>query len=394
MAAGYLKPIKFRLKVICRTRGNHGVLAGTARTGHRRRTRHRPRHRGRVDGGGRAGHRGRAQREAARRRPRRRATPRAGSSPTSPQPEADDRQSAGGRDGARAGRHPGRQRRHRRIARRSSKTTPEQFRSMFELNVMGVVHADAGGARRHDRAQVRPHRRDRLDRRPEGLRLRLGLLRGEARRGRAGALAGARDREDRRHRQRRLPRLHRHRHDARKRVAHRRQDRPHAAKRRRPPFSRTIRWGGLSNRRRSPPPCSICARRTPPPSPGPRWWSPAESYDGRPDDDPARRGDQGLGAPRRPQDRVAAVAAAAHLHDADRERGAPPPARPVRHHAAALRPAGAARPRAERHDARRAVAAHDGVERQHHRPGRPAGRAGPDSRAVPRRTTAACRSSA
>ena len=82
--------------------------------------------------------------------------------------------------------------------------------------------------------------------------------------------------------------------------------------------------------------------------------------------------------PARPQDRVAAVAAAAHLHDADRERSAPPAARAIRRHAAALRSAGAARPRAERHDARRAVAAHDGVERQRHRPGRPAGRAGAD----------------
>ena len=48
----------------------------------------------------------------------------------------------------------------------------------------------------------------------------------------------------------------------------------------------------------------------------------------------------------------------------------------IRRHAAALRSAGAARSRAERHDARRTVAAHDGDERQHHRPGRPARRAG------------------
>ena len=45
----------------------------------------------------------------------------------------------------------------------------------------------------------------------------------------------------------------------------------------------------------------------------------------------------------------------------------------VRHHAAALRPDGAARPRAERHDARRVVAAHDGLERQRHRSRRAAG---------------------
>ena len=109
---------------------------------------------------------------------------------------------------------------------------------------------------------------------------------------------------------------------------------------------------------------------------------------------PARCRDQGRRAPGRPQGRAAAVAAAAHLHDADRGRDPPPPARAFRRHAAALRPDGAARPRAERHDARRTVAAHDGVERQRHRPGRPAGRAGPGRAPRRRRTTAARRSSA
>ena len=44
-------------------------------------------------------------------------------------------------------------------------------------------------------------------------------------------------------------------------------------------------------------------------------------------DHSARRRDQGRRAPGRPQGRAAAVAAAAHLHEADRGRGAPPPAR-------------------------------------------------------------------
>ena len=115
---------------------------------------------------------------------------------------------------------------------------------------------------RHGRARLRPHRRDRLDRRAEGLRLRVGLLRGEARRGRPGALARARDREDRRHRQCGLSRLHRHRHGARQR---RRGSSRRPAARRPRPLAAILKDNPLGRldqaARRSPPPCFICARR-------------------------------------------------------------------------------------------------------------------------------------
>ena len=108
----------------------------------------------------------------------------------------------------------------RRLRRRSPRPTPDQFRGMFELNVMGVVHRGAGRARRHGRARLRPHRRGRLDRRPAratptsrptatAKHAVVGL----------GAFAGGRDREDRRHRQCGLPGLYRHRSDARQRRA-------------------------------------------------------------------------------------------------------------------------------------------------------------------------------
>ena len=60
-------------------------------------------------------------------------------------------------------------------------------------------------------AWLRADRRGRLDRRAQGLRLCLGLLRRQARRRGARARARARDGAERRHRQRGLPGLHRHR---------------------------------------------------------------------------------------------------------------------------------------------------------------------------------------
>src|SRR5262249_13344367 len=90
----------------------------------------------------------------------------------------------------------------------------------------------------------------------------------------------------------------------------------------------------------------------------------------------ARRGDQGRGAAARPQGGAAPVAAAVRLQGGDRERGPPAATRQLRRHAAAFRPDVAALSRAEGDDAGRAVATHDGVERQRHRPGRPAARAG------------------
>ena len=112
----------------------------------------------------------------------------------------------------------------------------------------------------------------------------------------------------------------------------------------------TSRSAGWSSPRRSRRPRCSCARRRRPRSPAPRSRSEARSMmDDRPHS--ARRRDQGRRAPGRSQDRAAAVAPASHLHDPDRGRDPAPAARPLRRHAAALRPDGAARPGAGRHDA-------------------------------------------
>src|SRR4029453_15330240 len=71
------------------------------------------------------------------------------------------------------------------------------------------------------------------------------------------------------------------------------------------------------------------------------------------------------------------MAAAVHLQGGDRGRGPPAPARYLRPHAAAFRSDGAALSRAEADDVGRAVAAHDGLERQRHRARGPAGRTRP-----------------
>ena len=87
--------------------------------------------------------------------------------------------------------------------------------------------------------------------------------------------------------------------------------------------------------------------------------------------------------------------------NSDRGRDPQAPARELRHDAAPLRPDGPARARARRHPSRRAVAPHDGLQRQRHRPrraaraggadraaglrARPARRAGAPDRAWPRR---------
>ena len=65
--------------------------------------------------------------------------------------------------------------------------------------------------------RARTDRLHRLDRRPQGLCLCRALCRGQARRRRADARAGRRDREDRRHRQCGLPGLRRDRHAGRAR---------------------------------------------------------------------------------------------------------------------------------------------------------------------------------
>ena len=61
------------------------------------------------------------------------------------------------------------------------------------------------------------------------------------------------------------------------------------------------------------------------------------------------------------------MAAAVDLHDLDRRRSSPPAAAGIRCHPAEIRSHGAARQGAGRHDARRVVAADDGLQRQRHR---------------------------
>ena len=75
-------------------------------------------------------------------------------------------------------------------------------------------------------ARAGPHRQHREHRRPEGLRLLHGVRRGQARRARPHALAGAGGRGAGHRRQRGVPRLHRHRHRARRRRPHRRRHGP------------------------------------------------------------------------------------------------------------------------------------------------------------------------
>src|SRR5262245_47525006 len=121
---------------------------------------------------------------------------------------------------------------------------------------------------------------------------------------------------------------------------------------------------------------STAVRRRPPRSPVRRSRSQAGRCDGSAHH-AARCRDQGRRAAARSQGRAAAVAAPVHLQGGDRERGTPAPARQFWRHLAAFRPDGAARPHAQGHDAWRTVPAHDGIERQRHRAGRPVGRAGP-----------------
>ncbi len=78
------------------------------------------------------------------------------------------------------------------------------FQRMMDVNFMGVVHATQAVLPGDGRASPRPHRRRRIHRRPEGLCLCLGLQRCQARGDRSGALAGAGNREERCHRQRRM----------------------------------------------------------------------------------------------------------------------------------------------------------------------------------------------
>ena len=141
------------------------------------------------------------------------------------------------------------------------KATPDQFRDMFELHVMGVLHPmqavlggmiERGFGRIVAMASIVG---------PEGLAQRVGLLHGQARHGRAGALARAGDGGDRRHRQRRVSGLCRHRSDPvgrSTRLVEKGRTREQALAR----FTlQTCRSAGWCSRRRSRRPCCISARR-------------------------------------------------------------------------------------------------------------------------------------
>ena len=80
-------------------------------------------------------------------------------------------------------------------------------------------------AARHARSGLRPDRQCREHRRPERCCLCRGVLRRQARGRRPDPRARAGDGDQRRHRERRLPGLHRHRHGAARGRQHRRQDR-------------------------------------------------------------------------------------------------------------------------------------------------------------------------
>ena len=101
----------------------------------------------------------------------------------------------------------------------------------------------------------------RIHRRPEGLRLCRALCRGQARRRRPDAGAGCGNRQDRRHGERRLPRLRRDRHAGRIGAAHRRKDRPQRRGSARSLSWRTIRRAASSSRTRWRRPCCGCAAK-------------------------------------------------------------------------------------------------------------------------------------
>ena len=139
------------------------------------------------------------------------------------------------------------------------RTTLADWQRTLDVNLTGafltVKPALAGMAKRGKR----PDRLHRLDCRPEGLPLCRALCGGQARRRRPDAGAGRRNRQDRRHRQRGLPRLRRNRHAARNRsIASSR--RPAAAPTRRAPASpRPIRRAASSSRTRWRRRCCGCA---------------------------------------------------------------------------------------------------------------------------------------
>ena len=254
-------------------------------------------------------------------------------------------------------------------ARPRAKIDLAHWQRMLDVNLTGAfltVKAALPDITRARRASRATHRLHRLDRGPEGLRLRRGLLRGQARRRRPHPRAGGRAGAARRHGQRRVPRLH-----ARRRCWRPRSPtsptRPAARARRRGPTSQRLNPQGrfIQPEEVADTVLWLC--------------TPAAQADHRPGH--LGLGRRGMTVQRRPraqagageQAEAAAVAAAAARLARHRGRAARAPARRVRHDAAEVRRHGGARPQAGRHDHDRAVALPDGLQRQRHRHRRPAG---------------------
>ena len=178
------------------------------------------------------------------------------------------------------------------------------------------LHARGGAG--DDRGGVGPHRQRRIHGRPQGLRLCQRLCRGEARPGRPDPRARGRIRAHRRHRECRVPRLHRHADAGRRHREDRREDEAQRRRRARQPRRKQSdgpadHAGGGRRRGRLSVPARGRLR-----SPARRWPSTAaRRRDGqrkrhRRRDRPRER------AGARRQARAARVAAAAHLLQPDR----------------------------------------------------------------------------
>ncbi len=136
------------------------------------------------------------------------------------------------------------------------KTDADLWSRVIAVDLTGVFLVTQGRSRRpQGHGAECAHHQHRLDRGAQRLRLCLGVLRRQAWRDRTHPLARARAREDRHHRERGLPRLHRH--AAAAQVGRRRSStRPAAARKKRSrPSPAPIRRAGWSRRKKSPTPC-------------------------------------------------------------------------------------------------------------------------------------------
>ena len=94
------------------------------------------------------------------------------------------------REGARPHRHPGQQRRHRRAERaRPGSIRSDEWAQVMRVNLDGQFYLLPRRRAADDRAELRPHRQHRLDRRQGGQSERVGLFGVEGRRDRADQIA-------------------------------------------------------------------------------------------------------------------------------------------------------------------------------------------------------------